>query len=231
MVLEKQDSGISLASCTDAPDRKMADMTSQEQLLKGKASGLGGSDTKLHVMRPASDDKVRDPKDTASDNGVMSDIGAVGDNGLLDSEPDTGNREVKEYESRETLHSSAARSRLDSNEGEPDACSSAVSDSAGSSSDVSATDRQVRRKGGRSASAVARSHSMHTRTSSSSQQRPTPRLQVYEFNDIDHGVSLGSMDGSDSNCSHPATDLSSILGEREEELVPLHKTVCCALCR
>ena len=44
----------------------------------------------------------------------------------------------------------------------------------------------------------------------------------------------GGDDGHDErvDCSH--SDLSAILGENDDDadaLVPLHKTVCCALCR
>ena len=58
MVLEKQDSGISLAS-TDGQDRKMSESDPRDlvkaQTLSKQDKQMGGSDTKLNVLREKSD--------------------------------------------------------------------------------------------------------------------------------------------------------------------------------
>ena len=96
MVLEKQDSGISLTS-TDGQDgqRKMADgvdaardlVKDQALLLSKSGQKFGGSDTKLETLlrHHLQEDKIVDVKDTASDNGITTnttngDIQTLSDN-------------------------------------------------------------------------------------------------------------------------------------------------------
>ena len=262
MVLEKQDSGISLAS-NDGPDRKMSE-SDRHDLLKDrkipKNGKLGGSDTKINGLHSSRDSVNRGDKDTASDNGgIMSDKGDVlsdkgdvlsdkgdvlsdkgdvlsdngrilGDNGGISGDNWDYSHETTDIDTpgNTYIHTPPPQSAEGSTAGNDSEFAfgddiQKQTDSNGSNTSTPRTSTSTPKQ--YPPKQVGRSLSMHT-------PKNTYKQRLSDQYNEENGQSFGSgydLDHSEHKCSH--TDLSAILGEGDDEHVPMHKTVCCVLCR
>ena len=238
MVLEKQDSGISLAS-TDGQDRKMSESDARD-LVKGQALSkqdkqMGGSDTKLNALREKSE-TVIDTKDSASDNGIVSDKTApIGDfthahDNALVCDHDDDDLDLRRLRSVSDVgpHRSDSTSTDEQDDVISESDMSTYAFRTRHDSEHASELSEIRQRPIRTRNVVGRSQSMHT----AADRRRKPVMRLYEFEQSLHDESGSSGGGGDggggTDCSH--SDLTAIIGE-QEQLLPLHKTVCCALCR